>query len=152
MITLEPSGIKAARGSQLMINITSTSRSTPRTRGHGDGWTNAHDKPTATIPRLLHEVKGQGTRKLDEAIVTGLGHDQHILNIRSDTRPAWVRLLNASGRAIEFVATHRVACSSPAHQQQYLQAASSGLRCLRRLHNRSRRHRKHSPPCHPRTE
>ncbi len=47
----------------------------PRTRGHGDGWTDAHDKPTAIIPWLLHEVKGELTRKRDEAIVAGLRHD-----------------------------------------------------------------------------
>jgi hypothetical protein len=60
----------------------------PRTRGRGGGWTDVHDKPTTIIPRLLHEVKGEGTRKSDEAIVARLGHDERGLNIRSDTRAA----------------------------------------------------------------
>ena len=70
-----------------MIYVTGTYTSTPARR-RGDGWTDAHNKPTTIIPRLLHEGKGEGTRKRDKAIVAGLGHNQDVLNIRSDTRAA----------------------------------------------------------------
>jgi hypothetical protein len=49
MITLEPSGVEAARGPQLMVNITSTYTSTPAHAGMETG-----GQTHTTSPRLLY--------------------------------------------------------------------------------------------------
>ena len=71
-----------------MVHITGTYTSNPRAGGCADGGTDAHDKPAIAIRRLLHEVKGEGTRERDETIIARLGYDQHILNIRLDAGTA----------------------------------------------------------------
>ena len=38
------------------------------------------------MPPLLHEVKRKVARKGDETIVARFSHDQHVLDVRFDTR------------------------------------------------------------------
>lgn len=84
MIALESGGVESAGGSQLMIDVTSTNTSTFHIRVWRR-WYDVHNKSTAIMPPLLHEVKRKGACKGDETIVACFSHDQHGLDVGFDT-------------------------------------------------------------------